>query len=268
MSSHGTTAACWQGVRVGRRSLVGVLLAIVVVVCLAVPARAETRPEPLLVDLSTHRIEIDSSFTGTSLLLFGATDRVGDVIVTLRGPERAVVVRRKERQAGIWINRDAVAFRDVPQFYAVAASRPPEVLLGTDALNLHQVGTRHVLLNPVWRKTEDEADVFREALRRVWAGEALFPDDTGRVTFIDANLFRATIDIPANVPTGDYVAEIFLISDGELVSSKTTPLTVEKSGLSAEIWAFANSAGALYALIAIAAALVAGWIGSVVFRKV
>ncbi|MBT6442655.1 MAG: hypothetical protein HOK61_09545 [Alphaproteobacteria bacterium] len=49
---------------------------------------------------------------------------------------------------------------------------------------------------------------------------------------------------------------------------KTTPLIVEKSGFSADVWAFANGSEGLYALIAIAAALMAGWLGSVMFRKV
>ena len=44
-------------------------------------------------------------------------------------------------------------------------------------------------------------------------------------------------------------------------------LTVEKSGISAEIYNFARGQGALYGLIAIAAALVAGWVGGIAFRK-
>lgn len=235
---------------------------------LLAPRQVEARDEPLLVDLSTHRIEIDSSFSGTSLLLFGATDRIGDVVVTLRGPQRAVVVRRKERNVGIWVNRDAVAFRDVPQFYAIASSRPLDAVIDQAGRTRNQLGAEHVLLSPLWRKTMAEAELFRAALRRVWAAEAVYPDVAGKVTFIDANLFRATIEIPANVPIGEYSAEILLIEDGTVVSRKTTPLTVEKTGFSADVWAFANASGALYALIAIVTALMAGWLGSVVFRKV
>ncbi len=41
-----------------------------------------------------------------------------------RGPQRAIVVRRKRRALGLWVNRDSVAFRNVPEYYAIAASRP------------------------------------------------------------------------------------------------------------------------------------------------
>jgi len=244
------------------------VLAGLVAAGLLAPRHLEARDEPLLVDLSTHRIEIDSSFAGTSLLLFGATDRVGDVIVTLRGPQRAVVVRRKERSLGIWVNRDSVAFRDVPQFYAIASSRPLDSVIDQAGRTRHQLGAGHVLLSPLWRKTTDEAELFRVALRRVWAAEAVYPEVAGKVTFIDANLFRATIEIPANVPIGEYSAEILLVENGTVVGRKTTPLTVEKTGFSADVWAFANASEGLYALIAIAAALMAGWLGSVMFRKV
>jgi hypothetical protein len=51
------------------------------------------------------------------------------------------------------------------------------------------------------------------------------------------------------------------------VSSQTTPLFVSKVGVEAEIFDFAHNRSALYGVIAILVALVAGWLGHVVFRK-
>ena len=223
--------------------------------------------EPLLVDLSSHRIEIDSVFSGTSLLLFGATDREGEIIVTLRGPEKDVVVRRKKPEMGIWINRESVAFKAVPQFYSVISSKKPEKILNRDKLINYQIGAKNIYMAPIWQKTTENIDIFIQALRRVLIQEELFSESLGKVSFIDDNLFRATIDIPANVRTGEYIVEVHLISGGKVVSTKTTSLNVEKSGLSAEIWTFANNQGAYYALIAIFSSLVAGWLGSLIFRK-
>jgi hypothetical protein len=68
-----------------------------------VPSRAPA--QPLVADLSSHLITITSSYTGTDLLLFGAVEQGGDVIVVVHGPTEPLVVRRKERVAGVWVNR-------------------------------------------------------------------------------------------------------------------------------------------------------------------
>ena len=61
--------------------------------------------------------------------------------------------------------------------------------------------------------------------------------------------------------------EALLLVDGEVLSARSAGLTIEKGGFSAEIHDFAFKDGALYGVIAIALALVAGWLGSFAFRK-
>ena len=91
--------------------------------------------------------------------------------------------------------------------------------------------------------------------------------ELGTVEFIDERLFRATIDLPAHVPTGDYVVEALLLVDGEVLSTRQAALSMEKAGFSADVSTFARTDEALYGVIAIALALVAGWLGSFAFRK-
>lgn len=252
----------------GRNLLAGALLVLFgAVVSAPLNVSLGAGNEALVVDLLPQKVEIDSSFTGSTVILFGVKTLPGDIIVTLRGPEAPVVVRRKRRVAGIWINRDSVAFRDVPQYYALAASRPVEEFMNVQELNRNQIGSGHILLNTIWTRTTEEVEFFRDAVRRGRTAEDLYAPEIGEVVIIDDSLFRATLTLPANVPTGEYVAETILVRDGEILSRREAHLTVEKSGMSAEIYNFAKGQGALYGLIAIAAALVAGWAGGVAFRK-
>ena len=86
----------------------------------------------LVPDVSQRRIDIIYSFTGAELLLFGAIvypgGRVpapaGDVVVVIKGPAKSVLLREKQKIAGIWLNAESARFRSVPSFYAVASSRP------------------------------------------------------------------------------------------------------------------------------------------------
>ena len=223
--------------------------------------------EPLLVDISPQIIEVDSGFSGTTIILFGVKSLPGDIIITLRGPEAPTIVRRKRRVAGIWINRDSVAFRGVPQFYALASSRPINMILDTNGLTRNQIGSDHILLNTIWSRTSDEVRAFRKAVRRARTKEELYAPFIGKVVIMDDSLFRATLTLPANLPIGEYVAQTLLVHDNEVLSQRESRLTVKKSGISAEIYNFAKEHGALYGLLAIAAALVAGWVGGVAFRK-
>ena len=63
--------------------------------------------EALVVDLSDSEVEITADFNGSSVLMFGALDMPGDVIVVVRGPLQRQIVRRKSRVSGIWLNTSA-----------------------------------------------------------------------------------------------------------------------------------------------------------------
>ena len=233
----------------------------------AMPAAAQEHDEPLLIALSTQRIEIDSNFAGTSILLFGATDMAGDVVVSVRGPEAPIVVRRKLRSVGVWVNQEAIAFRNVPGYYFVATSSPLEDIAPEEFLSREQLGSNRLLLEAIWFDTSGDADEFRAALHRHRESDSLYNSEPGVVEFIDERLFRTTIDLPAHVPTGDYLVEAMLLVDGEVLSTRTSGLTIEKAGFSADVSTFARTDEALYGVIAIALALVAGWLGSFAFRK-
>src|SRR5215470_5410900 len=96
-------------------------------------AEEQSRPEQVQSDISMREISIQSNFTGVEIVLFGSIDfskapapdeKPYDVIMVVRGPDRPLVVRRKERIAGLWMNGDSKTFSAVPGFYAVLASRP------------------------------------------------------------------------------------------------------------------------------------------------
>ena len=92
----------------------------VILVALAAPARAAT--DTLVADLSQHLVAITTGFAGANVLLFGAIEGKGDVVVIVRGPERPVVMRRKSRILGVWINTARMTFQRVPSFYAVVTT--------------------------------------------------------------------------------------------------------------------------------------------------
>lgn len=239
-------------------------------VVIALAAAAAARPaqaKDLVADLTSHLIGITTGFSGTSVVLFGATDGPGDIIAVVHGPAHTVKVRRKSRVAGIWVNTASLAFKDVPSFYTLAATRPPEQLVSPATAARYHIGLAN--LNPVPLSPEPARVVhrFTEGLIRIRQRQSLFGKSVGHVKFLADRLFRSTIDLPANVPTGTYRIDVYLVRDGKVVDREETRLVVSKLGLDAAVFDFARRLPAGYGAIAVLTALVAGWISGVVFRR-
>ena len=232
-----------------------------------VPLPAGTFAQEVVADSSRHFVAITTGFVGTDVLLFGATEGKGDVIIVVRGPPRREVVRRKGRMAGIWVNDAELAFEDVPSYYGLASSKPIETLLRPAALQRHGIGVQHMRLRPARKVSDDDLAEFRAGFLRNKILNGLFTVRPRDVIFLGQRLFRSTMYFPAYVPTGNYTVQVFLVRKGRVVGAQTVPLTIAKIGIGADVYRFAHDSSALYGIIAIMIALLAGLFAGVVFRK-
>ena len=106
-------------------------LILVTALLLAPLARAQ---ESVVTGISTESIALTANYDGSEIFVFGAVRRDAPIpedmpplgiIITLKGPERLVTVRRKDRRVGVWLNTETVRIRDAPSFYAIASTGPP-----------------------------------------------------------------------------------------------------------------------------------------------
>ena len=239
------------------------------------------RADSLVADLSENAIRISSNFTGQQLVLFGAIDRtsaaltgtpgadgIRDVVVVVRGPERPVTVRRKERVFGIWANTESVEFQGVPGYYFIATNRPFDDLAGPRLYRRYQLRPQNLRMNPKSQLLEmEELDEFKDAIIRIKKDQDLFYENPGEVRFLDQTLFRTTVTIPANVPVGLYKAEVYLIRDGQVISVQSKTLEIDKTGFERTIYQFAYDSPLVYGVLAVLIALAAGWLASVAFAR-
>ena len=245
------------------RVLLRHILVVFALMCAVAPvARAQ-----LVADLSEHLIAITTGFIGTDVLLFGAIEGPGDVVVVVRGPSRTEIVRRKARIAGIWINEREMVLQNVPSFYVVASAKPLTDILSTVARTRHEIGFDYLHFTPSRAAPAAEVEEFRTALIRNKESDDLYTEETGKLSFLGSRLFRTRIYFPSNVPTGTYTADVFLVRDGNVVSAQSTPLVVSKVGFGAELFDFAHRRPALYGILAVVVALAAGWLAGVAFRR-
>ncbi|HEX6957624.1 MAG TPA: TIGR02186 family protein [Ferrovibrio sp.] len=222
---------------------------------------------PLITDLSSHLIAITSNFTGTQLLLFGAIDEPGEVIVVVRGPATKVVVRRKRRILGFWLTRHSERFDSVPGYYAVISSAPLNEIAPEPLLQRLQIGANNLRFRYLGTKPPRDLASFREAVIRHKTREGLFNESIGGLEFLGPKLFRAEMDFPATVPVGTYRAEVYLIRDDRIIAAQSTPLFIDKQGIEQQIYDFSRQEPAVYGLVAVLLAVMVGWLAALAFRR-
>lgn len=250
-----------------RRGLI--VLALLIMVAPALRGSSDVRADALVADLSAHLIAITTAFVGTDVVLFGTIDGEGDIAVTVQGPRQDQMVRRKSRVAGIWINRERLAFAEVPGYYAVASSGPLETIADADVIARHELGAEHLKLRPIEGRGLEISEIaaFQDALVRNKQRQSLYTTEPEPVNFIGPSLFRTTLSFPANVPPGLYKVQVFELRDGQVVGAQRSTLVISKVGVEADIYDFAQHQGALYGLLAIALSVTLGWLAGVIFRR-
>jgi uncharacterized protein (TIGR02186 family) len=224
-------------------------------------------PAEIVADLSSHSIAITTGFTGASVVLFGAIDEPGDVVVIVRGPERDLTVWRKGKVAGIWANTEAVTFASVPTYYAVASSKPPDEALSPAAASFYKIGVTNLKFAQKSNVSPERARLFTDALVAVQEKAGVFSPTHAKIAFLGERLFRATFNFPANIPTGVYLVQVYLVRDKDVVGAQTTPLIVSQVGVDATVFDFAHSQALAYGAIAVVVAVMAGWLASLPFRN-
>ncbi len=236
--------------------------------------------KPVLVpDVSQRDIEIAYSFTGAELLLFGAIlyprgqvpdadEKPTDIVVVVKGPAQSILVREKEKVAGIWVNAESMRYRSAPSFYAIASSRPIAQLVDERARAIYELGLSSLQLSPASGAVPAEQARFDAGLVDLRQRRGLYYEDPRAVEITDGVLYRARVSIPARVPVGRFTAETFLIRDGRVLAAAVRDIDIRKSGFERFVARSADRAPFAYGLAAVVLSLAFGWGAGAVARRV
>ena len=239
--------------------------------------RQTMNPESIQIGLSTDRVAITADFTGADLTIFGSLENADplinrqgryDVIVVLEGPSRSIVVRKKDRLLGMWINMESETFLNVPVSYSVATTRVPQDI--TDPNNYRQLalGAENLHIEPQDKEGNPATlKEFEQALRERKTALGLFNMRVGGVEFLSQSLFRASLPLGPNVPVGTHKARAFLFRNGVFIKENSAQLAIVKSGFEQSLARFASNHGFSYGILATLLAMLTGWLGRVLFRK-
>ncbi len=225
----------------------------------------------IVADLDQDQVQITTGFNGANLLLFGAMKRaaVDDIAIIVTGPQKTIAIRQKEKIAGIWINTDNVNAIGLPSFYRILSTRPLEEIASPSTLKVNRLNLENIAFRLDKESVLDPSDraEWRQALIRNMGEKGLWRATSGEISIRNGLLFRANIELPANIIPGDYKVRVLQFRDNAVIEETESTIAVVKTGLSARVYKFAHEQSALYGIFAIIFAAASGWLAAAAFRK-
>ncbi len=230
--------------------------------------------EEIVADLSQSSVGITATFDGSEIMIFGAISRSApipdegqlQVIVTVAGPSEPVMVRRKEKKFGIWVNSESVLIDNAPSFYSISTTAPLKESLADSADILLKVSIPRAIASVGAQLASGQAQEFTEALIRIRTANGLYNVREGAVEFMSDTLFRTSVKLPSNLTAGEYTARILITRNKAVIDVFETRLDVQKVGIGRWLYNLAHENAVLYGLMSLFIAISAGWGASAVFR--
>jgi uncharacterized protein (TIGR02186 family) len=258
------------------RALMATLLAMIT--SLASGPAGPAHAEDLVLALSTREVAITSTYTGAEITVFGLIERdaatiarsgVYDIVANVQGPLGDVVLQRKGKFGPIWLTDNRRRYARIPLFFSTLAARPLHEVTDEATRERLKLGLEYFLPDPASVRDTLGRDEFgfRNALLRLRREEGALTQNDRGVTMIRPNLFTATIRLPAKAPTGLYLVNISVLSEGVPLRTTQAGFVVRKVGFDAFVANAARNEAIAYAIFAVAMAVLLGWIANLVFRR-
>lgn len=221
---------------------------LIMLMFLPMHAKADDKGD-LILDAALDQVDITTGFNGAHLVVYGVKRVDGELAIVVRGPEKYHTVRKKAQLMGVWMNVEAIEFKNVASYYDYAVSANETKLADVSVMQENKVGLNALNFEADADEDPKEALIFHESLIRLQQSKGLLPLEARPVRYLDDGFFKVVFDLPANVPIGLYQIEGFVFNEGDIVANDVVDLKVGQVGLSAEIYEFAHTKPWLYALL-------------------
>jgi len=220
---------------------------------------------PIISGISTNEINIDTKFTGAEILLFGAKDDSGDVVIVIRGPKKHYLLNKKGKILGVWHNQKRIKFKDAYSYYAFFSIK--KISKSNNLIHNLEIGKNNINFNMQGKIKNNERDDFKVEFTKILEEKELYLTNSDNINFLDETLFKVMLKFPKNISNGVYTVEIYLIDNNSLSAFQAIPIYVNQVGFSAKIHNMAYNNSFLYGIITILLAVSAGWFANFAFSR-
>ncbi len=210
-----------------------------------------------------NHIGISFFYNGTNMHISGHSEQIGDIAVVISDKPETLVLRRKEKVKGLfWMNVGEISFNPVPITFMVFSSRPIGEILKKDQIVKYGIG-----YHSLFQKVKIDPDPGKDKIK--WIKEFIHFKENLRLYCERFNSikikkgpssqdFFLSFHWPYQAPPGIYNVSVYLIKDKKVSDQCFKTIKIEKVGLLNTISNLAFNQPAIYGIIAIIIAVVAG----------
>jgi len=225
--------------------------------------------------VSPAQVDISLNYHGATLTVTGENVAGDDLIIRISNEAGDAHYKYMGKASGLfWMKKGDVSFKNVPGVYLLYSSRELENLLGEEAQMANQIG--YPALQEAAEMEAANAEVQSDEARwktefiRFKEKQNLYVIHTGTVTrqHGQANdTYQVEVAWPFQAPPGTYTVEALAIRDGQVAERGQTSFTVARTGVVAQLTDLAFNKAALYGIMAVVFAIIAGFAVGMIFKK-
>ena len=222
----------------------------------------------LMADLSTNEVFLNYNFKGQQITISGISKGIDDILITVEGPSRPYRAWQKESINDMWLSSTSFNITNAPSYFFIASSaKRLQDITAPDTLE--KLGVRypseHYTISEHY--TEARLENFKKNFQLYKQSIKLYPTKIEAVEMVAPNMFRTKFFVPEHATTGEYKVKIYAFTDHKLQKQLILYFKAVKVGLYASIDEISRTMPMLYALSAIAIALIISAIAGLIFRK-
>ena len=221
-------------------------------------------------DLSDQEIEIQTNFKGKEVIIFGLSEPGFETIISIKGPEKDTIIRKKERIFMFWFNTKKIIYRNLPSIFFIASTAPIKSILNEDTIIKNSLYFNESMINIMKQRNfnfnkKNKIDNWNNNLIKIKKEENFYKEYN--IKIVENKLFQTRIFFPSNTIPGKYNVNIFQVKDKIIFSKKNKKIIIKKTGVGSKIFKFAHEHPVGYGIISILLALCAGLIAATAFRR-
>ncbi|MBF0564796.1 MAG: TIGR02186 family protein [Nitrospirae bacterium] len=228
----------------------------------------------LTMSVEHKTIPINAFYNGNTVLLKGMVDKGEDVVVKLSSDDGKETFMTKGKSAHLfWMNKNKITISGISSVYMLFSSKDVESAVSEADRDKYVIGYGAVEKRAVIVPAGDKARLLGEFIK-LKEKNRLYDTGKEKISLIPAadGKFEYTLQVKLSyqVQPGQYKVEAYGVKNGAVSDTASDAILVEPVGIVKAMTQLASRHGALYGLMSIVIALIAGLMvtPSITFAKV
>ena len=229
----------------------------------------------LTCQVSQPIVPITIGYHGVTLTVSGENSTGDDLIIKVSSQSKNAHYKYIGKAGGLfWMKKGDISFKNVPSVYLLYSSGPLDQILNPEEQKAYIIGYDALKAATEMESGSEElnSDVSRwkEEFIRFKEKQDLYAIKAGTVVSQKNQTgenYQLEIDWPYQASPGEYSIEVLAINNGKVVAQSKTSITVEQVGVVKKLSDMAINNAAIYGLMAVLIAIIAGFAVGLVFKK-